>query len=144
VRGVILDPRGSIEKETNNKVEWLALIKGLELAKEIKIEELAAIGDSSIVIREARMLAINNKKPITKMQHLLLCLAKEFKKIKSFHVLRAQNQQADGLANKGIGLSHGTLECDSKHRMDRSYNFSKYLHLFRFVASKSLDSYHAR
>ena len=55
-----------IDKNTNNGVEWLALIKGLELARKEGIEELAVFGDSCMVIGEARNLVRNRKSPITK------------------------------------------------------------------------------
>ena len=43
----------------NNGVGWITLIKGLELAKDMGIEEMIAIGDSLIVTREARSISIN-------------------------------------------------------------------------------------
>ena len=60
--GVIFDYKGSKQKEyawgigraTNNGAEWYALIKGLELAREMGIEEMDIIGYSLIVVREVR------------------------------------------------------------------------------------------
>ena len=62
---VIFDYKGNKQKEyawgigraTNNGAEWYALIKGLELAREMGIEEMNVIGDSLIVIREARNIS---------------------------------------------------------------------------------------
>ena len=42
-----------IDRKTNNGVEWLALIKGLELARKDGIEELVVFDDSCMVIGEA-------------------------------------------------------------------------------------------
>ena len=58
--GVIFDHKGIKQQEnawgigraTNNGAKWYALIKGLELAREMGIEEMNVIGDSLIVIRE--------------------------------------------------------------------------------------------
>ena len=60
-----------IDKKTNNGVEWLALIKGLELERKEGIEELAVFGDSCMVIVEARNLVRNRKSSITKTHKLL-------------------------------------------------------------------------
>ena len=96
----------------NNEAEWLALIKGLELAIDIGIEEMSVIGDYLIVIREAIRITRNRKSPTSKMHHLLLYLDKEFKSISFLHVLRGQNHQADRMANKGVGLRCSFLEKD--------------------------------
>ena len=50
-----------IDRKTNNGAEWLALIKGLELARKDGIEELVVFGDSCMVIREARKLTRNER-----------------------------------------------------------------------------------
>ena len=74
------------------------------------IEEMSVIGNSLIVIREARNISRNRKSPSSKMHHLLFCLVKEFKTIIFLHVLRGQNHQADNMANKGVGLRCSVLE----------------------------------
>ena len=120
VGGVIYDPMGNkqkeyawgIRREMNNGAEWIALIKGSELAKDIGIEEMSVIGDSLIVIREAIRITRNQKSPTSKMHHLLLYLGKEFKSISFLHVLRVQNHQADRMENKGVGLRYRVLEKD--------------------------------
>ena len=102
-----------IGRETNNGVEWYALIKGLELAKEMEIEEINVIGDSSIVIGEVRNISRDWNTPSAKMHHMFFCLVKEFNTITFLHVLRGQNQQALSMANKGVGLNCDVLENDS-------------------------------
>ena len=77
------------------------------------IEEMNVIGDSLIVIREARNIYKNWKTPYTKMHRMILCLVKEFKNITFLHVLRGQNHQADRMANIGAGLNCGVMEKDS-------------------------------
>ena len=61
-------------KKSNNGVEWLALIKGLEVADSCRMEEIIVYGDSLMVIREERLLYKKMKSPITKMHHILICL----------------------------------------------------------------------
>ena len=118
--GVIYDSNGNKQIEyaqglgraTNNGAKWYVAIKGLELAREIGIEEMSIIGDSLIVIREARNISRDRKIPSSKMHHMLFCLVKEFKTITFLHVLRGQNQQVDNMTNKGVGLSCSVLEED--------------------------------
>ena len=99
VRGVYFNSEGiklkeyawGISKKTNNGVEWLALIKGLELARKEGIEELAAFGDSCMVTGKARNLVRTRKSLITKTHQLLKCVASEFKAINFLHILRENN-----------------------------------------------------
>ena len=88
-----------IDKKTNNGAEWLALIKGLELARKEGIEELTVFGDSCMVIGEARNLVRNRKSPITKTHHLLKCMENEYKAINFLHILRENNTHVDRMAN---------------------------------------------
>ena len=120
--GVIFHSKGNnikeyswgIGKNTNNGVEWLALIKGLELVKNLGIEDLANLGYSMMVIKEARNLSKNQKKPKTKTHHILKCMVDEYKAINFLHLLRANNQQADIMANKGVDLECDVLVLDQK------------------------------
>ena len=98
----------------NNGAEWLALIKGLELARNLDIEDLVILGDVMIVIMEARNLLKNQKKPTTKTHHILKCMVDEYKAINFLHLLRANNQQANIMENKGVDLDYGVLVCDQK------------------------------
>ena len=60
-----------INGKTNNGAEWLALIKGMDLARNDGIEELVVFGDSCMVIGEARKIEKNQKNIVTKTHHLL-------------------------------------------------------------------------
>ena len=85
----------------------------MELAKDMGIKEMIAIGDSLLVTREARNISRNQKSPSFKMHHLLFYLVKEFKTIIFLHVLRGQNHRANSMANKEVGLCCGVLEKDN-------------------------------
>ena len=71
-------------------------------------------GDLMMVVREARNLTKNHKNQETKKHHILKCIVNEYKAINFLHLLRANNQQADIMANKGVGLDCGVLVCDQK------------------------------
>ena len=120
--GVYFSPEGiklkeyawGIDRKTNNGVEWLALIKGLELARNDDIEELVVLCDFCMVIGETRRIARNRKKAVNKTQHLLKCMVNEFKAINFLHVLRENNKHADSMANKGVELDCGSLLCNQQ------------------------------
>ena len=106
-------------KKSNNVVEWISLIKGLEIASNYRMAELAVFGDSLIVTREARKL--NNYKSSTiKLRYILKCLEMEFKSLKFFHILRENNKQEDLMANKGVLLEYGELVYNEE-RNERSW-----------------------
>ena len=115
--GVIFYSEGNKKKEyawglgkkSNNGVGWLALIKGLEIANSCRMEEIAVYGDSLMVIREAILLYKKIKNLKIKMHHTFICLRREFKSIKFFHILRTNNKQADLMANRGVLLDYGEL-----------------------------------
>ena len=71
-------------------------------------------GDSMMVIREARNLAQNRENPATKTHHILKYMINEFKAINFIHLLRANNYQANIIANKGVNLDYGVLVCNQK------------------------------
>ena len=89
-------------KNFDNGAEWLALIKGLEIAINCGMEEIAVYGDLLMVIREARKLNKNYKSLAMKLHHIFNFLGREIKSLKLFHILRANNKQADVMANKGV------------------------------------------
>lgn len=47
------------------------------------------------------------------MHHLLINISKDFQELTFFQILRGLNGQADGMANKGVGLSYGSLSYDN-------------------------------
>ena len=58
--GLSFYPRGNRQKdyawgfgeESNNYVEWLALVKGLEIVNTLGFKDIVVFGDSLLVIRE--------------------------------------------------------------------------------------------
>ena len=60
----------SVAKKSNYGVEWLALIKVLEIENSCEMEELAVYGDSLMVITEARKLNKNYKSLTIKLHHI--------------------------------------------------------------------------
>ena len=67
-----------------------------------------------MVVREARNLMKNHKNMATKTHHILKCMVNEYKAINFLHLLRANNQQVNIMANKGVDLDCGVLVCNQK------------------------------
>ena len=78
------------------------------------MEELVVYGDSIMVIREVIKLNMNYKCLEIKLHYILKCLGREFKSLKFFHILRANNMQTELMANKGVLLNYGELVCNEK------------------------------
>ena len=99
-------------KNSNNYGEWLALLKGLEIAITLGIKELVVVGDSLLVIREVRKLVRNYKIPSNKMHYIFNSLVSDFNAINFLHILRTNNHFADQMANKGVKLNFGYIICN--------------------------------
>ena len=121
-RGVIFDTKQrkhkeyawGIRKKYNNGVEWLALIKGLEITGSRGIEEMAVFGEPLMVAREERNLSNNHKSSSIKLQYTFEYLVSDFKILKFFHIMRENNKQADQMANKGVLNGCGILICNEE------------------------------
>ncbi len=107
---VIRDPEGEVIQDlgetigeaTNNVAEYKALIRGIEMAKELGADELDLRGDSELVVKQ--MLGqYKVKHPDMKPLH---AAAKEaldgIKDWSITHIRREQNAEADALVNQAL------------------------------------------
>ena len=104
------DPRGQVQTQvslylgetTNNVAEYQALILGLKEAVRLEVRRLQVFADSQLLVRQL------NGQYRVKAPHLLPFwrVAKDaLQKFESYtisHVPRAENRQADELANQAI------------------------------------------
>jgi ribonuclease HI len=114
--GVIYDSEGKkiveyswgLGKATNNRAEILAVYMGLKLAQERNTQTLTVLGDSEIVIKELRGRSSSPKGPLKGICSVINSLKKNFISLSFFHILRAQNSEADNLekAAKSLEQSH--------------------------------------
>ena len=112
-------PRG-IGRKSNNYVEWIALLKGLDIAITLGIKELAVFGDSLLVIREARKMVKNYKSPTSKMHHIFISLINEFKAENFLHILRENNHYADQMENSRVKVNYGCMTSNG-YTVDRCW-----------------------
>ena len=108
--GIRIESDGQLLKEyceyigqaTNNAAEYHALLKGLELASELDATQVQVISDSELVVRQMNgQYKVKNEALLPLYQKAKLCSSK-FQSFKITHVPRAQNKEADRLANLGI------------------------------------------
>ncbi len=109
---VVTDEKGDILKEhseyvgikTNNQAEYLAMIKALEIARELGAEEIELISDSQLLIRQLTGKYSTKNPTLKKLQRILKEKASKFKKVSYSHVKRDNPfiRIADRLANLAL------------------------------------------
>jgi ribonuclease HI len=99
-RKVVAEKAHFITHATNNEAEYGGLILGLELAKQLKIENLLIEGDSQLIIyqTEGRWKAKDLR--MAKLQEITQELLKSFNFVGIRHVRREFNVHADALTNE--------------------------------------------
>jgi ribonuclease HI len=86
-----------IGESTNNRVEYHALIRGLEIASEKGCTEVEARGDSQLVVKQVRGEWRVNKSELRPLRDRVQELAEEFESFEIHHVSRYKNWEADEL-----------------------------------------------
>jgi len=108
---VLISPQGRkyefslpiVATSTTNQAEYQALIKGLELLKEVHADAVEIFGDSMLVINQlARSYECRSEVLITYYEKSMRLL-KEFKDFRLEHVPRLPNEKANRLAQHVSG-----------------------------------------
>ena len=88
---------------TNNQTEYEAILKGLQLLHELKAEAIEVFGDSQLIINQ--LIGLYECKEDTLRRYYDECqrLLKEFPHVSFQHIPRAQNQEANRLAQNASG-----------------------------------------
>jgi len=104
---------------TNNQAEYEYVLRGIQLLHEVKAEAIEIFGDSLLIINQ--LIGLYECKEDTLRRYHDECqrLLKEFPHVSFQHILRAQNQEANRLAQSALGyrvvqeiLSNETLDND--------------------------------
>jgi|YelNatPaOPRAMG01_1025707.scaffolds.fasta_scaffold03553_11 ribonuclease HI len=105
--GNIIEKRSEyLGKGTNNRAEYLALMKAVELAVQHGANELEVRSDSQLVVRQMTGLYKIKNKEIQKIVMRLWDVIREKGiKFKIIHIPRSLNKIADNLAKKGATLA---------------------------------------
>ena len=92
-----------VATSTNNQAEYQALIKGLELLKEVHADAVEVFGDSMLVINQlARSYECQSEVLITYYEQGIQLL-REFKDFRLEHIPRLRNEEANRLAQHALG-----------------------------------------
>ncbi len=88
-----------IGKTTNNQAEYKALIKGLELAKEFKPQEVICYLDSELITKQMKQEYRVRDKDLQPLFIKAWNAAIGLKKVSYQHISRSLNKEADKLLN---------------------------------------------
>ncbi|GMF15251.1 unnamed protein product [Phytophthora fragariaefolia] len=121
----VLDARGFIlEDGTVNDAEYHGLLNGLKMASERGVEDLVAVGDSSIVIQQIEGLINCNRPNLQRRLAEYEVIRTKFKTVQLVHVKRLHNQAADYLTSKTLALDMSwQFGASSKLRHDQDPRF---------------------
>jgi len=108
---VLISPRGKkyefslpiVATSTNNQDEYQALIKGLELLKEVHADAVEIFGDSMIVINQLAGIYECRSEVLIAYYERCVQLLREFKDFRLEHIPRLHNEEANRLAQHASG-----------------------------------------
>lgn len=89
-----------IGKTTNNVAEYTALIKGLEEALRLGIEEIEVYSDSELLIRQLKGIYKVRNQGLMSLYEKVLDLLRKFNNFTLNHIGRQENTLADNLAKE--------------------------------------------
>jgi len=92
-----------VATSTNNQAEYQALVKGLELLKEICVNAVEVFGDSMLVINQLIGIYECRSEVLISYYEICLQLLKEFKDFCLEHIPRLHNEEANRLAQHASG-----------------------------------------
>jgi len=108
---VLISPRGKkyefslpiVATSTNNQAEYQALIKGLELLKEVHADAVEIFGDSMLVINQLVGIYECQSEVLIACYERCVQLLKEFRDFRLEHIPRLHNEEANRLAQHASG-----------------------------------------
>jgi len=92
-----------VATSTNNQAEYQALIKGLELLREVHVDAVEVFGDSMLVINQLAWSYEYRSEVLIAYYERCMRLLKEFKDFRLEHVPRLHNEEANRLAQHASG-----------------------------------------
>lgn len=103
--GIVAEGGERIEDTTNNRAEYEALIRALEVADRYGFDEVHVRGDSELIVEQLRGNYAVNVPELQERRARALSLLDRFDDWQLQHVPREINDRADDLANEA--LDHG-------------------------------------
>jgi len=92
-----------VATSTNNQTEYQALVKGLELLREICADAVEVFGDSILVINQLTGIYECQSEVLISYYERCLQLLKEFKDFRQEYIPCLHNEEANRLAQHALG-----------------------------------------
>jgi len=105
--GIAAEGGERIGRSTNNRAEYEALIRALEVAADFGFEEVAVRGDSELIVRQVRGEWDTNDPDLRERRIRVRELLESFERWSIEHVPREINDRADELANEALDDGRG-------------------------------------
>jgi ribonuclease HI len=100
--GILAEGGETIGRATNNQAEYEALLRVLEAARDLGLEELDVRGDSQLVVKQIRGEWDTNDPELREKRVRARELLRAFDRWDIEHVPREINERADELANEAL------------------------------------------
>jgi ribonuclease HI len=100
--GVLAEGGERVGRMTNNRAEYEALVRALEVARDCGLSEVDVRGDSELIVRQVRGEYDTNDPELRERRVRALELLEEFDRWSVAHVPREVNDRADRLANEAL------------------------------------------
>ena len=98
----VVEEAAPIGKATNNVAEYTALVKGLELAAELGVAELAVFSDSELMVKQMNGIYRVKNADLQELYAEATALRGKFVFCSLAHVRREQNKRADQIGNDAL------------------------------------------
>jgi len=105
--GEIIEICGYLGKTTNNVAEYSGLLEALSAAKEEGATELDVVSDSLLLVNQMLGKYRVKHENLIPLYTRAMRMAREFRRFRISHTLRAGNKDADRLANLAVDRADG-------------------------------------
>jgi ribonuclease HI len=100
--GIVTEGNKRIGETTNNRAEYEALVRALEVAAEYGFDEVEVRGDSELIVKQVRGEYDTNNPELRERRVRVRELLAKFDEWSIAHVPREINERADELANEAF------------------------------------------
>jgi len=100
--GIVTEGSERIGRATNNQAEYAALVRALEIARDLGFDAVEVRGDSELVIKQVRGAWKTNDPDLRESRVRVRELLEAFDEWSITHVPREVNERADNLVNEAL------------------------------------------